>query len=161
MDLTGYVDQLRSDLDAAAAAGGDALAQAAERLGAALEAAVRMAMLEALSDAAAEITSNLEGAVVDVRLKGREPQFVVTVTDEVPSAEPAPVPPPDGDDDALTARITLRLPDGLKIRAEEAAGRARQSLNTWLVEAIRAATHTPTSPRERRGVGQHLSGWAR
>ena len=162
MDITGYVDQLRSDLHAAAAAGGEAVAQAAERLGAALEASVRMALLEALSDAAAEITSSLDGAVVDVRLKGRDPQFVVTVTDDAPPfAEPAPPPPHDGDDDVLTARITLRLPESLKACAEEAAGRARQSLNTWLVDAIRAATHPPTSSRERRGIGQHLSGWAR
>jgi HicB family len=161
MDISVYVDQLRSDLHAAAAAGGDAVAQAAERLGGALEAAVNMTMLEALSDAAAEITSSLDGAVIDVRLKGRNPHFVVTVTDQAsPFAEPAP-PPPDGEDDLLTARITLRLPEGLKARAEEAAGRARQSLNTWLVEAIRTATNAPTSPRERRGSGQHLSGWAR
>ena len=162
MDITGYVDQLRSDLHAAAAAGGETVAQAAERLGAALEASVRMALLEALSDAAAEITSSLEGAVVEVRLKGRDPQFVVTVTDESPPfTDPTPPPPHDGDDDVLTARITLRLPESVKARAEQAAGRARQSLNTWLVEAIRAAAHPPASSREQRGIGQHLSGWAR
>lgn len=162
MDITGYVEQLRTDLQAAASAGDATMVQAADRLGDALEAAVRMALLEALSDAAAEITSSLDGAVVEVRLKGREPQFVVTVTADAPPALPPPAPaPPDGDDDAPTARITLRLPDALKVRAEDAAGRSRQSLNTWLVEAIRAATDAPVAPRDRRGVGQHLSGWAR
>jgi hypothetical protein len=162
MDITGYVEQLRADLEAAAAAGDASMVQAADRLAAALDAAVRMALLEALSDAAAEITSNLDGAVVEVRLRGREPELVVTAA---ATAEPAfPPPAPDAspaDDDALTARITLRLPDALKARAEAAAGQARQSLNTWLVEAIRAATDAPAAPRQRRGVGQHLSGWAR
>ena len=162
MDISGYVEQLRSDLQAAAAAGDATMVQAADRLAGALEAAVRMALLEALSDAAAEITSTLDSTVVEVRLKGREPHFVVTVTDDTPSTLPPPAPPAaDGDDDAPTARITLRLPNALKALAEEAAGRSRQSLNTWLVDAIRAATNAPTAPHERRGVGRHLSGWAR
>ena len=162
VDITGYVEQLRSDLQAAAAAGDATMVQAADRLAGALEAAVRMALLEALSDAAAEITSTLDGTVVEVRLKGREPHFVVTVTDDGGSALPPPAPPAaDGDDDAPAARITLRLPNALKALAEEAAGRSRQSLNTWLVDAIRAATNAPTASRERRGVGRHLSGWAR
>lgn len=159
MDITGYVEQLQGDLRAAAAAGDEATAAVADRLAAALDAAVRMAILEALSDAAAEITNALEATAVEVRLKGREPQFVVTTT-----AGPAPAFPPSDpgtpvDDDTPTARITLRLPDGLKVRAEAAAGRARQSLNTWLVEAIRAATED--APRRRHGAGQHLTGWAR
>ena len=163
MDITGYVEQLRADLQAAAAAGDASMVQAAERLASALDAAVRMALLEALSDAAAEITSNLDGAVVEVRLRGREPELSVTQT---ATAEPAFPPPgpgaPDADDDAQTARITLRLPEALKARAEAAAGRSRQSLNTWLVEAIRAATDVRRpAPRQRRGVGQHLTGWAR
>lgn len=161
VDITGYVEQLRADLVAAAAAGGDAVVDAADRLARSLDAALRMALLETLSDAAAEITAALDGTVVEVRLKGREPQFVVFGA--AADGPAAPLPDADGldDDEAPTARITLRLPDGLKQRAEEAAGRSRQSLNTWLVEAIRLATRMPERPRERRAVGQHLSGWAR
>ena len=78
--------------------------------------AVRMDLLEALSDAAAEITSGLDGTVVEVRLKGRQPQFVVTGDRRL-------APPPHRPDDGrrptttarTTARITLRLPDGLKV----------------------------------------------
>ena len=162
MDITGYVEQLRADLVAAAAAGGDAVADAAERITRSLDASLRMALLETLSDAAAEITSVLDGTVIEVRLKGREPQFVVIGAPADDHHIPSPdADEPEDDDDAPTARITLRLPDGLKQRAEEAAGRSRQSLNTWLVEAIRLATRTPERPRDRRGVGQHLSGWAR
>ena len=161
VDITGYVEQLRSDLQAAAAAGDATMVQAADRLAGALDAAVRMALLEALSDAAAEITSTLDGPVVEVRLKGREPHFVVTVTDARAGTPAAGTADADGDDDVPAARITLRLPNALKALAEEAAGRSRQSLNTWLVDAIRAATNAPTASHERRGVGRHLSGWAR
>jgi hypothetical protein len=138
---------------------------AADRLATTLDAAVRMALLEALSDAAAEITTALDGPSVEVRLKGRDPDFVVTPS--APSAPPEPALWPasaDGgsDDDASTARITLRLPEPLKQRAEAAAAATRQSLNTWLVDAVRAAAdgHPPTPPPSRR-AGKQLSGWAR
>ena len=129
------------------------MVQAAERLAAALDAAVRMALLEALSDAAAEITSSLDGAVVEVRLKGRDPQFVVTVTDDAPAfPPPAPPPPrrrrrrrPDGADHAAAPRTPSRPAP----RRPPAA--SRQSLNTWLVDAIRAATTRPDGvPRAAR-----------
>ncbi len=81
MDITGYVERLRTDLASAAATGGHEIAAAAERLASALDASVRMTLLETLSDAAAEITAVLDDTVVEVRLKGREPQFVVEVAD--------------------------------------------------------------------------------
>ena len=162
MDITGYVDRLRADLVAAAASGGDAMVDAAERLATTLDAAVRMALLEALSDAAAEISAELDGGAVEVRLRGRDPEFVVTPPAQSPVTEAA-----DGGgagvdgDDGVTVRITLRLPESLKQRVEEAATRSRQSLNTWLVEAARSASREPTSSREWRVSGQRLSGWAR
>jgi hypothetical protein len=167
VDLTGYVEHLRADLHDAAASGGEAMVDAADRLASTLDAAVRMALLEALSDAAAEITAALDGPSVEVRLKGRDPDFVVTSAGPSEPTFPEPPPPttdPDGgsDDDASTARITLRLPEPLKQRAETAAAAARQSLNTWLVDAVRAAAdgHPPTAPPPRR-AGKQLSGWAR
>ena len=57
MDITPYVDGLRRDLTAAAEAGGEELRQAAERLAFALEPAARLALMEAISHAAAEITT--------------------------------------------------------------------------------------------------------
>jgi len=164
MDITGYVEQLRSDLRAVAASGGDVVVDAAERLATSLDAAVRMALFEALSDAAAEITAALDGATVEVRLRGREPELVVTAapSEEPPADAPAqPLGSPDDDDDVV-ARITLRLPEALKQRAEAAASSMRQSLNTWLVEAVRAAAdgeRAPVGPGRR--AGKHLSGWVR
>ena len=167
MDITGYVDRLRADLVAAAASGGEAMVDAAERLATTLDAAVRMAMLEALSDAAAEISAELDGGAVEVRLKGRDPHFVVIPAVAASGAGEGTGPGEGAEtaDDGITVRITLRLPESLKQRVEEAATRSRQSLNTWLVEAARAATREPGPARDwpwsTPVIGQRISGWAR
>ena len=162
VDITSYVQQLHADLHAAASAGGSEMAAASDRLSAALDAAVRMAMLEALSDAAAEITSELGDRTVEVRLRGREPQFAVSIAAD-PAAHEPDLADELPDDDGSTARITLRLSESLKQRAEESAARARQSMNAWLVDAIRDAVAEPRDrgSRRRRSSPQHLTGWAR
>lgn len=151
MDITPYVESLRHDLAAAAEAGGDEAKAAAERLALALDPAVRLALMDALSQAAAEITSELPAGTVDVRLKGREPQFVVDVP-TMPLAAPAPPAPPappspadageagDVEEDDSIARITLRIPESLKYKAEELATKSGHSLNSWIVNAVRTAT---------------------
>jgi hypothetical protein len=147
MDITPYVESLRHDLAAAAEAGGAEAKAAAERLALALDPAVRLALLDALSEAAAEITSELPTGSVDVRLRGREPEFVVDVP-TMPVQPPAPPQPPtppgaedgeEADDDAL-ARITLRIPESVKYKAEELAAKGGHSLNSWIVNVVRAAT---------------------
>lgn len=148
MDITPYVESLRADLAAAAAAGGPEAKAAAERLALALDPAVRLALMDALSQAAAEITSELGAGSVDVRLKGREPQFVVDVptmplqAPTAPSAPSAPTPPDaeEDDEDGNVARITLRIPESVKFKAEELAAKSGHSLNGWLVNVVRAAT---------------------
>jgi hypothetical protein len=154
MDITPYVENLRQDLTAAAEAGGAEAKAAAERLAMALDPAVRLALMDALSQAAAEITSELPAGSVDVRLKGREPQFVVDVPTvpmqsmQAPAAPtpPSPPTPPGGDDDVPVeeddsiARITLRIPESLKYKAEELAAKSGHSLNAWIVNVVRAAT---------------------
>ncbi|WP_148612205.1 toxin-antitoxin system HicB family antitoxin [Nocardioides rubriscoriae] len=148
MDLTPYVDHLRRDLLAAAEGAGDELRTAAERLGFALDPAARLALMEAISQACSEITAEMPSGGVDVRLDGRDLAFVVdsalaapvAPTPPTPPAPPAPPAPPEDADDDTTARITLRLPESVKTRAEDAAAAAGQSLNTWLVNVVRAAT---------------------
>lgn len=143
MDITPYVDSLRRDLLAAAEAGGEEARQVAERLGYALDASARLAIMEAISQAAAEISTELPQGGVDVRLAGRELDFVVQVAPvaEVPQppAPPAPLRPDEVEEGDL-ARITLRIPESIKARAEDKAASSGQSLNTWLVSVIRAAT---------------------
>jgi uncharacterized protein (DUF1778 family) len=145
MELTPFVERLRRDLSDAAAAGGPEAQASAERLALALDPATRMMLLEALSQAAAEITSELDREAVDVRMSGREPEFVVThvepsgpPTPPTPPTPPEPPAPPEPEDDSQS-RITLRLPESVKVRAEEAANNIGQSLNAWLVDAVRDA----------------------
>src|SRR5690348_7094522 len=132
MDVTKLVDSLREDLQRTAGVAGGDVGAAAERLLLALEPAVRLTLMEALSQAATEIGQRLPGYTIDIRLKGREPTIVV---------EPVPAAPDDSidADDANTSRITLRLPETLKNRAESLAAKRGQSLNTWLVTAARVA----------------------
>jgi hypothetical protein len=161
MDITALVDSLRGDLVRAAEVGGDEVRAAAERLLAALEPALRLTLMDALSQAATDIGAALPGVTVSVRLAGREPMFVVDGTPAAPAAE-APFEPPE--DDEAVARITLRLPEALKTRAEALAAGRGQSLNTWLVAAARAAAgdDPQTTGRGRHGLsGRHLKGWAR
>ena len=157
MDLTPYVENLRRELAVAAEAGGEDARALAERLTAPLESAIRLMLLEALSAAADEITRDLAPGSVEVRLRGRDPSFVVT-----PAAEPtsrssrrrdaaAAGAPPEADEGA-TARINLRLPEQLKAGVEEAAGREGLSVNAWLVRAAAAALARPTTAaRAQRG----------
>jgi hypothetical protein len=128
MDITPYVDGLRRDLVVAAESGGEEIRAAAERLAMALDPAARLALMEALSDAAAEITAELPAGSVDVRLNGRELDFVVNapMTPPAPPAPPSPPTPPgaaDVEDDGSLARITLRIPESVKAKAEEFAQR--------------------------------------
>ncbi len=78
MDLEPYLATLRQEFAVAAEAQGDDARAVAERLTAPLESSVRLALLEALSAAADEITRDLAPGSVHVRLHGRDPSFVVT-----------------------------------------------------------------------------------
>ena len=142
MDITPYVERLRHDLAQAAAAGDQQIREAADRLTLALDPSVRLALMEALSQAAAEITTEMRAGSVDERLAGRDLEFVVE--HPAPGGPAAAAPPAaagdDEDDDGAVARITLRLPESLKTRAEELAAKTGSSLNTWIVNVLRQAT---------------------
>ena len=145
MDISPYVERLRADLVSAAEATGPEARELAERLGYALDSSARLAMMEAISHAAAEITSEMSTGGVDVRLDGRDLEFVVDLVPPGPPTPPAPPgppapPAPEDVEDGNVARITLRLPESVKARAEEFAARSGHSLNTWLVSVVKAAT---------------------
>ena len=160
----------------AASAGGEEALSLAQRLTAALESAVRLTLLDALSAAAAEITSELAPGSVELRLRGSEPEFVVTVppadtageqTDsrELTGGGPARQPRPAAAGEGGTARINLRLPDQLKSQVEQSADREGLSINAWLVRAVAAAVDRgqPGPQREQRTArsGQRYTGWGR
>src|ERR1700749_1444575 len=137
MDLQPYVDAVRHELDQTAAAGGPEAQALADRLCASLESAIRLALLEALSVAAEEITSELAPRSVEVRLRGRDPEFVVSAPLDEPSAH-ATFDVAFGDDDGGTCRITLRLPESLRAAVEAATRHDGSSLNAWLVRVVAA-----------------------
>ena len=142
MDITPYVESLRRDLVAAAEAAGPEARDVTERLGYALDPAARLALMEAVSQAAAEITAEMPSGGVDVRLNGRELEFAVHTAPAAPDPVTQAGPPAadETDDDGNVARITLRIPESVKARAEELANRSGHSLNTWLVNLVRTAT---------------------
>lgn len=153
MELSSYLENLQRDLTAAAAPGGEDVARAASLLAGALDASARLSLMEALSDAAAEITTKLSNASVEVRLRGREADLVVT---EVPAEAAAPAPAPAAPaGDGEQARITLRLPEQLKEAVERAAAAEGISTNAWLVRALWAATTRPPMPPPPPGRGGH------
>jgi predicted HicB family RNase H-like nuclease len=160
MDLTPYIESLQRDLAASAAPGGAEVTRAAELLTGAVEASARLCLLEALSEAAAEITTKLSTATVDVRLRGREADLTVTEIAAV-VAEPAPAPPIDTSSGDLS-RITLRLSESLKEQAERAAAAEGISVNAWLVRAVAAAVGggRPQQPAGASRSGRHVTGFA-
>jgi hypothetical protein len=179
MDVTPFVETLQRDLQQAADAAGPEGRAAADRMLLALEPAVRLTVLEVLSQAAAEITADLPAGTVEVRLRGREPELRVDVPPPAPPTEPSPPPgatPSEVDEDGSVARVTLRIPEGVKNRAEELAATAGQSLNAWIVAVLRRATTDRAitvdidlsslpfggrDPRERSGGqgGRRVTGW--
>jgi len=170
MELEPYVATLRQELAAAAEMAGPDARELAERLATPLESAARLALLEALSAAADEITADLAPGSVHVRLRGREPSFVVTPALSEAFAEPSgpgagALPPAPESDEGATARINFRLGEGLKGRIEQAADRAGLSVNSWLTRAAAAALETDSPARgpERRGArsDQRFTGWVR
>jgi hypothetical protein len=162
MELGQYVADLQRQLVDAAANGSEDTLAIAERLATGLDAATRLVLLDALSAAAGEITRDLAPGSVDLRLRGRDVEFVVTQPSNEPDNDdraPASV----DLDDTSTSRTTLRLPDALKVKVDEAAAADGLSVNTWLVRAVASALQ----PRQRRSAqrtlrtGDNFAGWAR
>ena len=149
MNLTIVIDSLKDELAATAELGDERAAVVARRLSETLGANLRLRLLDVLSQAALELSSRLPSGHVEVRLAGQEPELVFV--DEEPETGAV------GDD--LSARITLRLPEGLKGQVEAAAGREGVSVNTWLVRALARAVES--RPRTGSGPGRRLTGYGR
>jgi hypothetical protein len=168
MELSEYAAALRTELVAITRVAGEDVARAAELLTGALEPSIRLTLLDVLSAAAAEITDRLEDTVVEVRLAGGDPSFVVQSTGpEVPAEPEQPAATGEAADDGMT-RVTLRLPESLKGRMESAAAAEGVSVNTWLARAVRWAVEAPAGsaappppPRPPRGPGRRITGFAR
>ncbi|GGS38895.1 toxin-antitoxin system HicB family antitoxin [Actinokineospora fastidiosa] len=156
MDLTPYITSLRDDLTAAAAVGDETTRRAAAALSAALEPAARLAIMNALADLAAEVTASLPDHVVDVRLDGRDVRVAVSgAARSGPGEAPPPPPPHDGGE---MSRMTLRLFEELKAKAEQAASAQGMSLNTFVQQAVQGAVHGALQGKG-FGGGKGWGGW--
>ena len=147
MQMATFFEGLREDLEAIAAVGDEAAALAARRLTAALQASAKMRLLDTLSAAALEISQELPDGHVEVRVSGDDAEYVYVGGEEMA----APV------SDDLSARITLRLPEGLKVQIEAAASREGVSVNAWVVRALARMASGPLPPR----VGRRMTGFGR
>lgn len=167
MNLDPYLASVLADLDRATALADEPTRQVAAKVATAVEPALRLALVHALSDAAANVTSELTDAAVVVRMEGRDPVLSVHRTEAAPPVAPQPVAPPASEppvdtDDGETARVTVRLPQSLKTRIDRLAVEADLSLNTWIVQALRRATTSGVGGPDASTTqsARRVTGWA-
>jgi hypothetical protein len=134
MDLDTYTARLRADLIAAAALGDEKTQATAAALAAAVESSTRLVLLSALSDMAAEVSSALGDRTVHVSMDGTNVTADVRNNSATDSEHPT-FEEMTGD----ISRVTLRLVEQLKSRAEEAAAQSGQSLNSWMSGVVSGA----------------------
>jgi hypothetical protein len=147
MNLTILLNGVQEDLEHVAELGDERVEQIARRLAESVGSSLRLKLLDVLSQAAVELSSKLPSGHVEVRLAGQEPEFVyVEATGEGAGAI----------GEELSARISLRLSDNLKVTVEKAADREGVSTNTWIVRAIARAAES----RPAQSGGKRLSGYA-
>ena len=148
MQMAHHLHAIQEDLAAAAALAADEpTAEAARRLSQALGSSLHLRLLDIVSEAAAELSAVVPGRI-DVRLAGRDPDLVWVEED----VEPAPA----AGDDTLSARITLRLPESLKVQIEVAASSENASVNSWIIRALARGLES----RSTRSTGRRLTGYA-
>ena len=149
MQMAHHLHAIQEDLAAAAALAADEpTAEAARRLSQALGSSLHLRLLDIVSEAAAELSAVVPGRI-DVRLAGRDPDLVYVEEEE------EPVPATTTGEDALSARITLRLPESLKLQIELAATGENASVNSWIIRALARGLES----RSTRSTGRRLTGY--
>ena len=147
MELDRYTASLPADLLAAASLGDDHTRKTAEALANAAQASARLMLLEAMSEFADEISDRIDGYSVHLKLSGNEASADVIreAVDEAAERSAGAI-PSDGDEyptmDDVTGevrRVTLRMVEHVKERAEQAASMNGVSLNSWLSQAVQDA----------------------
>lgn len=190
MNLNQYLESVRRGVENATALADDNTQEIAHRLVASIDDATRLALIEAISDATAEISGELAPGSVEVRLNGGQPQFVVTKPAQEepvdPEAYAAAYAQTDvmgndhndrsdrtaliEDDDEPTARISFRVPASIKSKIDDAAEQDGLSSNAWLLRTVmrslepggsrRFGPPTPPGPPGSAGPGSFGLGGA-
>ena len=148
MQIEAYVQAIREDLARIAAVGDESTARVGELLAGALEPSLGRRLQEALSEAALELSSQLSDGRVEVRVAGGDPELVYVSADTTTTSA-------DASDEALSARVTLRLSESLKSRIEDAAASGGVSLNTWILRTLSRAAE----PGVRQSNRHRLTGY--
>lgn len=136
MDIEKYVAVITDAVNSAAELGDEQTRRIAAALANAVAAPARLAVLQAVSDAVSAVDRSLDDRTVTVRLDGTE--IVVSVHSD--PAEPHPESTPTFEEmTGDISRVTLRLVEQIKNRAEEAAAQSGVSLNSWVAQAVQGA----------------------
>ena len=151
MQMSQFIEALQADLRELAEIGGEELVQATNRLGGAVKQSATLRLIDALTQVALGLSGQMPNGHVEVRLAGQDPQLLYV--EEQPSD-------PVAGEDALAARITLRLPESLKAAVEASAEAEGVSVNAWLVRALqRAVSGGGTTGRAQRS-DKRITGFA-
>ena len=119
---------------------GPDIAEAGAQLMAVLQPAIRQTLMDVVSMAAIEVSSQLAGQRVDIRLVDGDPELGI-----VDDGAGAPTPPPPPNADVDEARITIRLPGYLKDLVADAASISGDSVNTYVIDTLKSKTQTTKS----------------
>jgi hypothetical protein len=134
MQLTQAVTRMEGAVEAQLRLGDPELADFGADLMEVLRPALRQCLLDVVEMAALEVNGQLAGRRVEIRLVEGDPELLV-VEDE------SRVPPPASETMDAEARITLRLPGYLKDLIADAAEGAGDSVNSFVVDALRSKTY--------------------
>ncbi|HEX6221573.1 MAG TPA: hypothetical protein VF115_10805 [Acidimicrobiia bacterium] len=147
MQLSHAITNLESAVETQLRVAGPEMAEAGAQLMAALKPAITQTMMDVVSMAVAEISSQLDTQTIDIKLVEGDPELVVS--DDPSAVPPPPPPPPPGADEADEARITVRLPSYLKDLITAEADESGDSINSYVVDVLNSKA------RKRRSTGSH------
>jgi hypothetical protein len=157
MDLTPHLEAVRADLEALA----DEQTQAGlERLARAVEPALQLRLQDVLSEAALELSEQLPSGHAEVRIAARDARLVYVGEGPTPRPEATA----EDEDEGGSVRLTLRMPEQLKIKVEGAAAKEGLSVNAWLVRTISRGVEGRRIEIEfgtgKATRGSRVTGWA-
>ncbi|MFV0533398.1 MAG: hypothetical protein ACK5MR_07080 [Cumulibacter sp.] len=180
MDISKHIGKVRDGIDGALSLADDATKDVASRVASVAEPSLRLALIDAVTEAAAEINDGLYASRVTVAMDGLDPTFVVQQTQPEPDGEHVDFELIDEDDtqgdvledeeaDETLVRFSLRLPKWAKDKVDDRAERRGMSTNAYLTEVIIGEiaggwpkggperSGPPFGPGPRRGPGR--GGW--
>ncbi|MBS9372653.1 hypothetical protein [Rhodococcus sp. B50] len=158
MDIDKYTSAITDSVIAAAELGDEQTRRTAAALATAIAAPVRLALLAALSDMANEVSGELGDRTVTVRLDGTDAVLAVHSEPAAPHEDPTPsFEEMTGD----ISRVTLRLVEQIKTKAEEAAQQSGLSLNSWMAQAVQGALREQMRYQRRADEWRRQGGWAK